>query len=258
MENEKCKHCGAILSENAKFCFECGTLIGRNKKDEEKPVIASLKDEHVSELKPDDSAENVLLIKTPSIIKSEENIPVINEKSSNSVKNDDAIQKSEEQQNNIQPKQQNHQQDNNYSKTNHSAGSREQFNPYINPPPSDSKYASMNIWSYVGMMILFSLPIIGFILAIIWACDSNHINRRNYARALLVLIAITIILSVVITVVGFLLLYDDIINFFDSFQQYGYTIPFDKYDIQIDSLIDGMKIQNEAFTYRYIGDMITF
>ncbi|MHB1154964.1 MAG: zinc ribbon domain-containing protein [Eubacteriales bacterium] len=249
MENEKCKHCGALLSEKAKFCFECGTLISRNKQNEEKPVIASLKEEDVSDSKPDASAENELL----SASKSDENITIVNEKSVDREKNDSVIQKSEEQQYNNQ---QSHQQDNNYNQTNQFKGSREQFNPYVTPPPSDSQYAYMSTWSYVGMMILFSLPIIGFILAIIWACDSNKINRRNYARAVLVIIAITIILSIVITVVGFVLLSDVIKELIDSFQQNGYTIPFNNYDIQIDGLIDGMKITNGAFTYRYISDII--
>lgn len=248
MENEKCKHCGALLSEKAKFCFECGTLIDRNKQDEEKPVIASLKDEQESESKSETPAVNELLMNTPSASKIEENSPIINEKSGY------IVQKSEEQQYNNQQKQQ----DNRYNQTNHFTGSKEQFNPYVTPPPSDSKYAFMSIWSYVGMMILFSLPVIGFILAIIWACDSNNINRRNYARAVLVLIAITIIISVIITVVGFLLLYDDIIKLYDSFQKNGYTIPFDKYDIQIDGLINSINIKSGAFTYRDIGDIIAF
>lgn len=201
MENEKCKHCGALLSEKAKFCFECGTLIAGNKQDEDKPVIASLKDGEVSESKTDTSIKNDQLMNTPSVLKND---------------------------------------------------------PYVTPPPSDSKYAYMSIWGYVGMMILFSLPVIGFILAIIWACASKNINRRNYARAVLVLLAITIILSVVISVVGFLLLYDDIMELYHSFQQNGYTVPFEKYDIQIDSLINKINNKNGAYTYRYIGDIIAF
>ncbi len=38
-------------------------------------------------------------------------------------------------------------------------------------------------WNYFGLMILFSIPVAGFILAIIYSFSKSNINRRNFARS---------------------------------------------------------------------------
>ena len=245
MEPEKCGFCGAIISEKAKFCFECGTLIVRVKQDEEMPEVISPEDEALSGSMPEKAADIELSV----------NKPVNGEKNGDIKTNSRAVPESEEKRTENRQTPQNHTGESNNGQSNRGAGSAEQFNPYITPPPSDSKYASMGIWGYVGMMILFSLPVIGLILAVIWAFDARNINRRNYARAILVLTAIIFILSTIITVVGFVLFYDVIREITESFSQNGYTFPFNQYDIRIDSLIEGMKSENGAFVYRHIGDM---
>ncbi len=245
MEPEKCRFCGAVLSEKAKFCFECGTLIVRAKQEEEKPKSNPSENETLSGMKPDKTANNE--ISDDKAINSEKNV--------DSKIKDDAVPERDKEQNENRQIHQHHQEESSYRQNGRSAASGEQFNPYTTPPPSDSKYASVGVWSYVGMMVLFSLPVIGFILAIIWAFDARNINRRNYARAILVLTAIIFLLSTVITVVGIVLLYDVIKEIMESFPQNGYTFPFKQYDIRIDGLIEGMKSENGAFIYRHIGDM---
>lgn len=62
-------------------------------------------------------------------------------------------------------------------------------------PPKGSPYAVLGSWSFVGSLLLLSIPVVGFILAIVWACGGAHnCNRRNLARAYLLLYAIAIVL----------------------------------------------------------------
>ena len=46
-----------------------------------------------------------------------------------------------------------------------------------------SKYRPIGAWGYFGYNILFSIPLIGFICLVIFACSSSNINRRSYARS---------------------------------------------------------------------------
>ena len=45
------------------------------------------------------------------------------------------------------------------------------------------KYKPIRAWGYFGYNLLFSLPIVGFILLIVFSCSNANINRRNYARS---------------------------------------------------------------------------
>ena len=54
-------------------------------------------------------------------------------------------------------------------------------NEEINKLPS--QYRPLSAWAYFGYNILFSIPIIGWIILIIFAFDSSNINRRSYARS---------------------------------------------------------------------------
>lgn len=38
-------------------------------------------------------------------------------------------------------------------------------------------------WSYFGLQILYSIPIIGFIFLIIFSFKKSNINRRNFTRS---------------------------------------------------------------------------
>ena len=38
-------------------------------------------------------------------------------------------------------------------------------------------------WGYVGYSLLFAIPVVGFLLLIIFSFDSSHLNRRGYARS---------------------------------------------------------------------------
>lgn len=46
-----------------------------------------------------------------------------------------------------------------------------------------TKYKPLSPWAYFGYNILFSIPVIGFILLIVFSFSNDNINRRNYARS---------------------------------------------------------------------------
>ena len=66
------------------------------------------------------------------------------------------------------------------------------------------EYRPLSAWAYFGYKILFSIPLIGFILLIVFACNGENINRRSFARSyfcglliVLILVGITVALIMV-------------------------------------------------------------
>ncbi len=68
-------------------------------------------------------------------------------------------------------------------------------------PPKGSKYAVIGTGAYIGTMFLFCIPIVGWLACVIMAFSSKNLNRRNYARAMLVFLIIGAVLSVALYVV---------------------------------------------------------
>ena len=72
----------------------------------------------------------------------------------------------------------------------------------LNIPES---YKPISMWGYFGYEILFSIPIIGFILLIVFSLGGTHnVNLRNFARSyfcfFLIGLILTIILAILISV----------------------------------------------------------
>ena len=65
------------------------------------------------------------------------------------------------------------------------------------PPMPGSRYSVMGVGSYVGHAILFSIPLIGWIIALIMAFAAKNHNKRNFARAMLVFFVIGLVLSAI-------------------------------------------------------------
>lgn len=63
------------------------------------------------------------------------------------------------------------------------------------------QYRVLSPWSYFGYKLLFSIPIAGFICAIIFAFDDSNLNRRNYARSYFCELLIAVIIIVVIAII---------------------------------------------------------
>lgn len=62
-------------------------------------------------------------------------------------------------------------------------------------PAKNSKYAPVSAWRYLGIIALLSIPFVGFICTVVWACGGCHrVNVRNLARGILLSYLIVLIL----------------------------------------------------------------
>ena len=69
------------------------------------------------------------------------------------------------------------------------------------PTSQAGENAVVGTLGWLGILILFAIPIVGLVLCIVWAFGGGNLNRRNFARACLILSAITIALSIVLVIV---------------------------------------------------------
>lgn len=65
------------------------------------------------------------------------------------------------------------------------------------PPPKGSPYSIISTGGYIFRMILFSIPVIGWLACIITAFGAKNKNKKNFARAMMILLIIGIVLSAV-------------------------------------------------------------
>lgn len=74
------------------------------------------------------------------------------------------------------------------------------------PSNVPNEYRPISAWGYVGYNLLFGLPLIGFIMLIVYALDSTNMNRRNYARSFfctyLIVLAILLVCFIIFAAVG--------------------------------------------------------
>ena len=55
---------------------------------------------------------------------------------------------------------------------------------YANPQPViPEEYQPMSAWGYVGLQILFAVPVVGLIFLLIFTFKKSNLNRRNFARS---------------------------------------------------------------------------
>ena len=67
----------------------------------------------------------------------------------------------------------------------------------------NNQYRLLSPWAYVGYGILFTLPVIGWILAIVFALNDDNLNRRNFARGYWCGVLVAVIVAVILkTAVG--------------------------------------------------------
>ena len=60
-----------------------------------------------------------------------------------------------------------------------------------------ANYEPISAGAYLGYLILFSIPVVGLILLIVFALSDDNINRRNFARACLWELIIAIVIMVI-------------------------------------------------------------
>ncbi len=45
------------------------------------------------------------------------------------------------------------------------------------------QFRPLGAWAYFGYTLLFSIPVLGLILLIVYSTSNDNINRRNFARS---------------------------------------------------------------------------
>ncbi len=73
-----------------------------------------------------------------------------------------------------------------------------QIQPLPGQPPNGGRYAVIGTAGYFGLILLFSLPLVGWIICVVMAFSSGNLNRRNLARAMLIFMIIGLVLSVML------------------------------------------------------------
>lgn len=63
------------------------------------------------------------------------------------------------------------------------------------------QYTPLSAWAYFGYELLFAIPLVGFILLIVFSFSDSNINRRNFARSYFCVYVIMIIVAVVVALV---------------------------------------------------------
>ena len=73
-------------------------------------------------------------------------------------------------------------------------------NDYNNFPP---EYRPISMWGYFGYEILFSIPIVGFILLLVFSFGgTKNVNLRNFARSYFCLLILVVIFAIVVAIIG--------------------------------------------------------
>ena len=73
---------------------------------------------------------------------------------------------------------------------------------YMNDKNLPYEYKPISMWGYFGYEILFSIPIIGFIMLLIYAFGgTKNINLRNFARSYFCLFIIAMIIFIIFFVI---------------------------------------------------------
>lgn len=69
-------------------------------------------------------------------------------------------------------------------------------------PAKGSKYEPITTGGYIGIMLLMCIPIVGQILMIVWALGGcRKINKRNLARASLIMMVVALVISFILGLV---------------------------------------------------------
>jgi len=70
------------------------------------------------------------------------------------------------------------------------------------PPPRGSRYEPISVGGYIGISLLMCIPIVGLILMLVWAFGGcRKVNKRNLARASLIMMVIALVISLILGLV---------------------------------------------------------
>lgn len=82
------------------------------------------------------------------------------------------------------------------------------YNQQYHQPPQQQYYPQpvmdppLSVGQYIGILLLMIIPVVNLLFLLIWAFGSTNRNRKNFARAALIMaiigIAITVILMIIL------------------------------------------------------------
>lgn len=67
-----------------------------------------------------------------------------------------------------------------------------------------AEYTPISMWGYFGYQILFSIPLIGWIIVIVFAITATNQNLKNFARSQFCLLIIALVATVIFAATGLL------------------------------------------------------
>lgn len=76
----------------------------------------------------------------------------------------------------------------------------------VQPPPGipTRDASAMTLKDWIITLLLQAIPLVGFILLIVWAVDNNtNINKQNWARATLIIFAVVVGIMIVVFIFMF-------------------------------------------------------
>lgn len=83
-------------------------------------------------------------------------------------------------------------------------------------PEKPEKIAPLKTWKFIGMFILTGIPLIGFIMILVWSFSSSfNKNTKSFARAILILWIIGLVLTIVGVIINWVAI-QSLIEFFSS------------------------------------------
>lgn len=69
--------------------------------------------------------------------------------------------------------------------------------------PAPERAAALSVGDYIIMFIVFSLPLVNLIMALVWGFGSGvNPNKRNFAKAWLIMLLIAIILGILMGLIA--------------------------------------------------------
>ena len=70
-----------------------------------------------------------------------------------------------------------------------------------NSQPNTAEVKLLGPWAYFGLQLLFSIPLVGFILLIVFSFDNRNLNRRNYARSYWCSLILALVISIITVII---------------------------------------------------------
>lgn len=64
-------------------------------------------------------------------------------------------------------------------------------------PMAYADTSPLSLGSYAGMLVLSLIPVVNLIMFLVWGFGSPNLNRRNFGRAALIILAVIVVLDII-------------------------------------------------------------